>query len=52
MGKRSPVRAKEPLPVKPTNRLGYEDGFLLGLWLGGCLVIAVAVAAFYIGRLL
>lgn len=38
--------------MKPTNRLGYEDGFLMGLWLGGCLVIAVAVAAYYIGRLL
>lgn len=38
--------------MKPTNRLGYEDGFLMGLWLGGGLVIAVAVAAFYIGRLL
>jgi hypothetical protein len=38
--------------MKPTNRLGYEDGFLMGLWLGGCLVIAVAVACYFIGTFL
>lgn len=38
--------------MKHTNRLGYEDGFLMGLWLGGGLVITVAVAAYYIGLLI
>lgn len=38
--------------MKPTNRLGYEDGFLMGLWLGGCLVIVVAVSCYFIGTFL
>ncbi len=34
------------------TRRGYEDGLLMGLWLGGCLVVAVAVVSYLLGAYL